>query len=75
MLCFRGIGIDFSGAVACMITLTPRLALAVDPAPVGPSFSVAVTGRQASLSDYKDKRVVGSFYPKDQTSGCTLEAP
>ena len=40
MLCFRGIGIDFAGAVACMITLTPRLALAVDPAPVGPSFTL-----------------------------------
>src|SRR6266436_6653597 len=31
-------------------------------------------GRQVSLNDYKGKWVVLYFYPKDFTSGCTLEA-
>src|SRR5258705_9728872 len=31
-------------------------------------------GRQVSLTDYKGKWVVLYFYPKDFTSGCTLEA-
>ena len=30
--------------------------------------------KPVSLSDYKGKWVVLYFYPKDQTSGCTLEA-
>jgi peroxiredoxin Q/BCP len=30
-------------------------------------------GRQVSLNDYKGKWVVLYFYPKDFTSGCTLE--
>lgn len=31
-------------------------------------------GRKISLSDYKGKKVVLYFYPKDQTPGCTKEA-
>lgn len=31
-------------------------------------------GKQVSLSDFKGKWVVLYFYPKDFTSGCTLEA-
>src|SRR6202035_4779286 len=31
-------------------------------------------GRQVNLNDYKGKWVVLYFYPKDFTSGCTLEA-
>lgn len=31
-------------------------------------------GKQVSLKDYKGKWVVLYFYPKDFTSGCTLEA-
>lgn len=31
-------------------------------------------GKQVSLADYKGKWVVLYFYPKDFTSGCTLEA-
>jgi thioredoxin-dependent peroxiredoxin len=33
-----------------------------------------VEGRLVSLKDYKGKWVVLYFYPKDFTSGCTLEA-
>ncbi len=31
-------------------------------------------GKTVSLSDYKGKKIVLYFYPKDDTSGCTKEA-
>ena len=31
-------------------------------------------GKEASLSDYKGKKVVLYFYPKDDTPGCTAQA-
>ena len=40
-----------------------------------PDFSLTTgDGSQASLKDYKGKWVVLYFYPKDFTSGCTVEA-
>src|SRR3979411_3425033 len=40
-----------------------------------PDFSLpSVEGGLVSLKDYKGKWVVLYFYPKDFTSGCTLEA-
>src|SRR5207237_1301693 len=40
-----------------------------------PDFSLSsVEGRPVSLKDYKGKWVVLYFYPKDFTTGCTLEA-
>ena len=43
-----------------------------DPAP---EFTLpAEDGRQVSLSDYRGKRVVLYFYPKDDTPGCTTQA-
>ena len=40
-----------------------------------PEFSlVADSGEKVSLKDYKGKKVVLYFYPKDMTSGCTQEA-
>src|ERR1700759_5566483 len=40
-----------------------------------PDFSLtSMEGRPVSLKDYKGKWVVLYFYPKDFTSGCTLEA-
>lgn len=40
-----------------------------------PEFaSVDQNGKQISLSDYKGKRLILYFYPKDNTSGCTAEA-
>ena len=40
-----------------------------------PDFSLATgDGSQVSLKDYRGKWVVLYFYPKDFTSGCTLEA-
>src|SRR5262244_2777290 len=40
-----------------------------------PDFSLATSdGSQVSLKDFKGKWVVLYFYPKDMTSGCTMEA-
>src|SRR5436309_6874285 len=40
-----------------------------------PDFSLTTgDGSQVSLKDYKGKWVVLYFYPKDFTSGCTIEA-
>jgi thioredoxin-dependent peroxiredoxin len=40
-----------------------------------PQFSLATSdGSQVSLKDFKGKWVVLYFYPKDMTSGCTMEA-
>jgi len=40
-----------------------------------PDFNLTTNeGGQASLKDYRGKWVVLYFYPKDFTSGCTLEA-
>jgi len=40
-----------------------------------PTFDLTTNeGKQASLAEFKGKWVVLYFYPKDFTSGCTLEA-
>lgn len=40
-----------------------------------PPFSLPdANGKKISLSDFKGKHVVLYFYPKDDTSGCTVEA-
>jgi peroxiredoxin Q/BCP len=39
-----------------------------------PEFSAAMTGDQTfQLSDYRGKKIVLYFYPKDNTPGCTTE--
>ena len=54
-------------------------ALAADTPPAvgsaAPSFTLTNNeGKNVNLSDFKGKWVVLYFYPKDFTSGCTLEA-
>ena len=40
-----------------------------------PKFSCAAdAGRQISLADYKGKKLIIYFYPKDDTPGCTTES-
>jgi len=42
---------------------------------IAPDFSLpASNGENVSLNDYKGKKVVIYFYPKDDTPGCTIEA-
>ena len=55
-----------------------RLAFASNPPEVGtmaPDFSLpSQDGSQVSLKDFRGKWVVLYFYPKDMTTGCTIEA-
>ena len=64
--------------LAASVLAAPVLALAADLAPVGsaaPNFTLPnQENTPVSLTDYKGKWVVLYFYPKDQTSGCSLEA-
>ena len=47
----------------------------LQPGAVAPNFSLpSQTDSMVSLKDYKGKYVVLYFYPKDMTSGCTIEA-
>lgn len=38
------------------------------------SFGVNQDGKELKLSDYKGKKIVLYFYPKDNTPGCTAQA-
>ncbi len=78
MIGSRGMATGFAGALIGLMALAPSAAMAADLAPVGsaaPTFTLpSQEDKPVSLTDYKGKWVVLYFYPKDQTSGCTLEA-
>src|ERR1043166_2567181 len=60
-----------------MWTVRPASAWTEMPAvgSAAPTFKLTTNeGKQASLKDFKGKWVVLYFYPKDFTSGCTMEA-
>jgi len=65
------------GVLACAVSLAPSFGLA-ELAPEGtlaPNFTLpSQEDKPVSLSEFKGKWVVLYFYPKDQSSGCTLEA-
>lgn len=47
----------------------------IDEGTKAPDFTVKnQDGKDISLSDYKGKKVILYFYPKDNTPGCTKEA-
>jgi len=63
----------------CALTIFSTLAFGFgDPPAVGtvaPDFKLpTVEGGPVSLADYKGKWIVLYFYPRDMTSGCTIEA-
>jgi peroxiredoxin Q/BCP len=63
--------------LAVLMPLRPAAADMVAPAvgAMAPDFSLTSNeGHPASLKDFRGKWVVLYFYPKDFTSGCTLEA-
>ena len=63
--------------VLTMFAVTAAGAFTEAPAvgSVAPEFKLTTNeGKQASLKDFRGKWVVLYFYPKDFTSGCTLEA-
>ena len=68
------------GLVVVFIALRPRIAraeLLKEGAIAPPITTQVVTGDQIapfSLTDYRGKKVVLYFYPKDETPGCTKEA-
>ena len=68
----------FLGVFLSVIALSGMLGADTQTPQVGqtaPDFSLpSVEGALVSLKDYKGKWVVLYFYPKDFTSGCTLEA-
>ena len=65
-------------AVASLVVALPMMAHAADMPPVGtaaPAFTLpSQDGSPVSLGSYRGKWVVLYFYPKDQTSGCSMEA-
>ena len=63
----------------CALISVPTIVSAAGDQPevrtVAPDFQLTTNeGNQTSLKDYRGKWVVLYFYPKDFTSGCTLEA-
>lgn len=66
--------------LAALLALSPLAALAAADTPpaigsTAPGFTLpSQLDKPVSLSDFKGKWVVLYFYPKDMTSGCTLEA-
>ena len=78
MLNSRAVALGVRVALTCLLALSPTIAIADNLAPIGssaPNFTLpSQEDKQVSLTDYRGKWVVLYFYPKDQTSGCTLEA-
>jgi peroxiredoxin Q/BCP len=64
--------------IAAVALIAPRLTRAAAVPSVGaaaPEFTLnSQEGKPVSLSQYRGKWVVLYFYPKDMTSGCTIEA-
>ena len=64
--------------VAAVVAITPLMLFAGSVPPVGslaPEFTLtSQEGAPVSLKDYRGKWVVLYFYPKDFSSGCTVEA-
>jgi peroxiredoxin Q/BCP len=64
--------------IAAIALIAPRLTRAASVPAVGtaaPDFTLnSQEGKPISLSQYRGKWVVLYFYPKDMTSGCTIEA-
>ena len=55
----------------CIMQAVPRL----EPGRPAPDFEASITsGETIRLSNYRGKRVILYFYPKDDTPGCTVEA-
>lgn len=51
------------------------MAITLQQGDKAPAFkSINEKGEQVSLADYKGKKLVLYFYPKDSTPGCTAEA-
>ena len=78
MLRKRWIATGCAVALASSFVVARSVHAASEPLAVGtmaPNFTLpSQEDKPVSLSEYKGKWVVLYFYPKDQTSGCTIEA-
>ncbi|WKT81426.1 peroxiredoxin [Thermosynechococcus sp. PP45] len=78
-MCLRSLLVSLLSIILLLGAPAPSLALGGELPPLNapaPDFSLpsSVDGQPISLKDYRGKWVVLYFYPKDFTSGCTLEA-
>ena len=49
--------------------------MALQPGDTAPDFTATTTdGRRVSLKDYRGRKLVMYFYPRDDTPGCTKQA-
>ena len=73
---FLAVGVIACGAIGLKGRADAQASMPLQPGAVAPNFSLPtqIDNVNASLKDYKGKFVVLYFYPKDMTSGCTLEA-
>lgn len=70
------IAVVFGVVAACGFGMKAHAAAdAVQAGSTAPNFTLpSQEDKPVSLTDYKGKWVVLYFYPKDQTTGCTIEA-
>jgi peroxiredoxin Q/BCP len=71
--------LSFLAVIACLLSVEMLFSAETAKQPAvgtpAPDFSLSSgDGSHVSLKDYRGKWVVLYFYPKDFTSGCTLEA-
>jgi peroxiredoxin Q/BCP len=67
--------ICFAALAACMVVTALFAAEVPQAGQQAPSFKLpSQDGNEYGLRDFKGKWVVLYFYPKDMTSGCTIEA-
>ena len=73
---FLAVGVMACGVIGLKGRAAAQAGTLLQPGAVAPSFSLPtqIDNVNASLKDYKGKFVVLYFYPKDMTTGCTIEA-
>jgi len=73
---FVAVGVMAVGVVGYKDGAVAQSATTLQPGSIAPDFKLPtqVDNVSASLKDYKGKFVVLYFYPKDMTTGCTIEA-
>jgi peroxiredoxin Q/BCP len=75
MTSVKALSLSLVLVAAVMITLSARAADVPAVGAVAPEFKLTSNeSKQVSLKDFPGKWVVLYFYPKDFTSGCTMEA-
>jgi peroxiredoxin Q/BCP len=63
------------GAICCVFAVALLAASVPEAGQTAPQFTLkSQEGTPVSLGEYRGKWVVLYFYPKDMTSGCTVEA-